>query len=278
MLEEFSRASLAKWRAAGRDLRRFGQHLFFDLERHRAQHSVELVDAIRKAARGPFEFRQSARLVDYTFTNEPLSTAGSIKRDGGRFNIGSTLNPATYTPFPALYTAEDFETAYRERFGIERSARASGLTANELALRRANSFSNVVVSGRVETVIDIGALDSLQATAQILRRFQMPHSVAKLARGLRLRPPGLVRTASGLQRQLLNPNWRVAAAQYDLPSNSQIFGRLCLAAGVHAILYPSTKNNERRCLAMFPQNWQQSSSYVEVDGPHPPQTSPVRLA
>lgn len=277
VLEEFSRASLAKWRAAGRDLRRFSRLLFFDLERHRASHSDDLLDAIRSSARGPFEFRQWARLVDYQFTNEPLSIAGSIKRDGGRFNIGSALNPATYTPFPALYLAEDFETAFRERFGIERSASRNGLTAEELALRRANSFSSVVVSGLVETVIDIGDLDSLQATAQVLRQFQMPHSVARLARSLRLKPPGLVRTASGLQRQLLNPNWRVEPAQYDLPSNSQIFGRLCLAAGVDAILYPSTKNGEKRCLALFPQNWRPLSSYIEVDGPHPPETNPIRI-
>jgi hypothetical protein len=51
--------------------------------------------------------------------------------------------------------------------------------------------------------------------------------------------------------------------QFDLPSNSQIFGRLVSGAGIHAILYPSTRASEHRCLALFPQNWSGSTSFVE---------------
>jgi RES domain len=277
VLEEFSQASLAQWRAAGKNLERFGQAMFFDLERHRAEHSDELMEAIRSSTKGPMEFTSWARLVDYQYTNQPLSTEGSIKGDGGRFNIGRTLNPATYTPFPALYVAEDLPTAFRERFGIDREGSDRGLSATELTLRKEHSFSYVALNVRVETVLDVGDLDALLATVNVLRRFKMPKSVGVLARALRMRLPGLVRSPAGLQKQLLNPHWRVEPVQYSLPSNSQIFGRLCAAAGVHAILYPSVRDGDKHCLALFPQNWAKSSSFVELAGPVPCEVAVKRV-
>ena len=269
MLEEFSRASLSQWRAAGKNLERFSQALFFELEKHRALHSSELMDALRASASGPFEFSNWSRLVDYRFANDPLSMEGSLKGDGGRFNIGRTLNPATYTPFPALYVAEDFPAAFRERFGIDKQGRINGLTADELTLRKDSSFVSAALNIRVESVLNAGDLDALKSTAAVLSRFQIPKSVSALARSLRLKPPGLVRTAPALQRQLLSPIWRLEPAQYDLPSNSQIFGRLCSAAGIHAILYPSVRDGAKRCLALLPQNWSGSTSHVELIGPVP---------
>jgi hypothetical protein len=277
VLEEFTQASLARWREAGKNFERLSQQLFFGLEAHRAQHSHELIDAIRACTIGPREFNGWARLVDYQYTNQPLSMVGSTKGDGGRFNIGSALNPATYTPFPALYVGEDFSTAFRERFGINQDGSAGALSANELILRRYSSFSQVALNVKLETVLDIGDPSKLKSIADILGQIQMPSNIGRLARQLRLRPPGLVRTAAGLQRQLLNPDWRVDPAQHDLPSNPQIFGRLCLAAGVHAILYPSVRNSERNCLALFPQNWRGSSSFVELVGPSPPEIVTRRL-
>lgn len=277
VLEEISASSLAKWRQAGRNLEQLSEVMFFGLEARRSRHSPELLDAVRKAVRETREFPAWSRLVDYQYSNDPLSMAGSLKGDGGRFNIGNGLNPAAHTPFPALYVAEDFETAYRERFGSEQSAVTGGLSANELVLRRVSSFTNVALAARVESVIDIGDLQSLKPIADVLSTIQMPPGVGLLARKLRLRAPGLVRTASGLQRTLLHTDWRIHPVQYGVPSNSQVFGRLCLAAGVHGILYPSARNGGKKCLALFPQNWRGSISFVELSGPCPPGTSIRRL-
>ena len=64
--------------------------------------------------------------------------------------------------------------------------------------------------GQLELVLDIGDLDSLKAVATLFRRFPLPDSVRLLARNLGMRaPPGLVRTAAGLQKQLLHPHWRI---------------------------------------------------------------------
>lgn len=277
VLEEFTQASLAAWRVAARNLEQLSQEMFFGLEARRSRHSRELVDAILAASSGLSDFQGWARLVDYQYTNQPLSVAGSIKGDGGRFNIGAALDPATHTPFPALYVAEDFPTAYKERFGIEQGDSEGGLPASELILRRDASFSHVALNIRLETLIDVGDMHALKPIAEILARIQMPAGVGQLARRLRLRTPGLVRTPSSLQRQLLHPQWRIHPAQYDLPANSQIFGRLCSAAGIHGILYPSARNSHRRCLALFPQNWRGSGSFVELIGPCPEEVQVRRI-
>jgi hypothetical protein len=65
--------------------------------------------------------------------------------------------------------------------------------------------------------------------------------------------------------------------QFDLPSNSQIFGRLVSGAGIHAILYPSTRASPQRCLALFPQNWAGSASFVEVIDAMPEEARVTRI-
>ena len=277
ILEEISAHSLAKWRQAGRNLEQFSETLFFGLEARRSRHSTELLDALRTSAQGPRIFDGWARLVDYQYANQPLSMEGSLKGDGGRFNVGRGLDPATHTAFPALYVAEDFATAFRERFGTDQTSNTGGLSAEELVLRRTMSFAQVALNVHAETVMDVGDLQGLKPIAEILSRIQMPPGVGVLSRKLRLRPPGLVRTAAGLQRMLLHPNWRVDPVQYGLPSSPQVFGRLCAAAGIHGILYPSARNNGRQCLALFPQNWRGSGSFVELVGPCPAGTAKRRL-
>ena len=206
-----------------------------------------------------------ARIVDYRYCLAPLSVAGSLKGNGGRFNIGGSLNPAVFPPFPALYIAEDYPTAFRERFGNEADVKSRGLTATQLALRTPASFTHVVLRGQLELVIDIRELRSLQLFAAVLRKFSLPDHIRRLSHQLGMRsPPFLVRSAGALQRQLLLPDWRVLPAQFDLPSNSQVFGRIAAAAGAHGILYPSARHAGKECLAIYPQNWKSSASYVEV--------------
>lgn len=277
VLEQFSHASLFQWNAAGRALAALNNALFFGLEGQRAANADALIDAVRLGVTGPFTFKDWARIVDWRYSTEPLSMAGSVRRDGGRFNIGATLNPATYSPFPALYLAEDFETAYRERFGLKRTSAVGGLTAEEVTLRRMTSFTHVKLQGSIDAIIDIGRPEALKAIVSVIARFKIPKNVLSMARAMGLRPPGLIRTTAGLQRHILHPNWRVQPSQFDLPANSQIFGRLCVAAGVHGILYPSTKNDSRKCLALFPQNWRSSDSYVEFVDTPPAQTGETRL-
>jgi len=277
-LDSFSESSLRQWQAASRNLSDLNAALFFGLELERQRHSEALIDAVRCSLTSGEPFENWARIVDYRYCCAPLSVAGSVKRDGGRFNMGATLGPVTFSPFPALYIAENYPTAYNERFGSEPSASGRGLTSDELALRGPGSFTHVALRGRIELVMDIRETHSLQRIASVLRKFSLPGNVRYLARRLNMRsPPGLVRSAAALQRQLLHKDWRTLPMQFDLPSNSQIFGRIAVAAGAHAVLYSSVRQEGSACLALFPQNWAKTSSFVEVMDGTPSQARLTRI-
>jgi hypothetical protein len=50
----------------------------------------------------------------------------------------------------------------------------------------------------------------------------------------------------------------------------QIFGRIVLDAGIEGILYDSVLT-QSQCSAIYPHNLQNSSSYIEMDDPCPPE-------
>ena len=203
---------------------------------------------------------------------------GILRSEGGRFNIGARLSPGAFTPFPALYLGEDYATAYQERFGQVPDATTAGLSGAELALRKPGSFTQVRVQGRLDLVLDLGDPQALKPFVEVIKTFTLPASVTTLARQLGLRrPPGLVRSVPGLQRQLLHRHWRILPMQFDLPANTQVFGRIAAAAGMDGILYPSARHAGTRCLALYPQNWRDSASFVEVADPVPAEARVVRL-
>lgn len=264
-LERFSEASLHQWRSAEGNLDALHRALYFELEPLRQRNESKLIDALRFQARPAYAFEGWSRIVDYRYSLEPLSAAGSLKGDGGRFNVGAELSPGTFTPFPALYIAEDYGAAFRERFGGPDKGGSKNLTPSDMALRSPASFSQVRLKGSVEQFIDIGDLESLRPFTNVLKDFPIPKSVLQTARRLGLRQaPWLIRSPITLQRQLLHPNWRMLPVQFDLPSNSQIFGRLASAAGLHGILYPSVRQQGKSCLALFTQNWANSGSNIQV--------------
>ena len=277
-LERFSHASLAKWLQVSEQLGRLHSALYFGLESSRRSQEPALLDALRAGAHAGFEFKGWSRIVDYRYTLAPLSVAGSLRREGGRFNIGARLSPGAFTPFPALYLGEDYATAYQEKFGLAPGVNSGGLSAAELALRKPGSFTQIQVRGRLDLVIDIGDAMALKPFVEVIKTFRLPARVTSLARRFNLRrPPGLVRTVSALQRQLLHRNWRMLPMQFDLPANAQVFGRIVAAAGIHGILYPSARHAGMRCLALYPQNWRDSGSFVEVADPVPTEARVIRL-
>jgi len=270
-LERFNQASLRQWLAAKANLDAVQRALYFELEPLRQRNEDRLFDALRSQALPSFSFDGWCRIIDYGYGLQPLSLAGSLKGEGGRFNIGGDLSPGAFTPFPALYIAQDYEAAFRERFASPETSKPGELSAWELALRSPDSFTQLRLLGAVENVIDVGNLEALKSFASVLREFPIPRDVRQAARRLGLRPPPwLIRSPITFQRQLLHPNWRMLPQQFDLPSNSQVFGRIAVAAGLHGILYPSARQQGKQCLALFPQNWADSGSVVEVADTPPP--------
>lgn len=188
-LERFDQASLRQWLAAKANLDAVQRALYFELEPLRQRNETRLLDALRSQALPSFSFEGWSRIIDYRYGLEPLSLAGSLKGEGGRFNIGGDLSPGSFTAFGALYIAEDYEAAFRERFGGSEAAKPDALTTQELALRSPDSFTQVRLRGSVENVIDVGNLEALKSFASVLREFPVPRDVRQAARKLGLRPP-----------------------------------------------------------------------------------------
>ena len=92
-LECFSESSLRQWQAAARNLNELQTALFFGLELERQRHSEALIDAVRGSLTCGEPFESWARIIDYRYCCSPLSVAGSVRRDGGRFNMGAALGP-----------------------------------------------------------------------------------------------------------------------------------------------------------------------------------------
>lgn len=223
-----------------------------------------------------FNFSKWQRVVNYKFSLQPLSAKGSIVNDpGGRFNIGD-IDQIKFPRFAALYLAEDRETAYREKYGLDQKEKRNGLTADELLLTSSNSIAIVTLKGEIKQVFDLNNRAAIQGFLDSLKKIKIPDSLIKRANRLNIQPMYHVQTMKELLAGLLYPNWREVPMAFDIPANSQIFGQLAHAAGVEAILYPS-KLTKKNCLAVFPENFAQSLSYIEIEDEIPEEVECRRL-
>ncbi len=220
-----------------------------------------------------FEFSAWKRIVDYQFSLNPLSARGSMLNDpGGRFNIGSISRFKSLT-FPALYLAEDFETAYKEKKGLYQKEKVSGLTAEELALTSNNSITVVSVQGKIDEVLDITQSSPLKNFFDLIKTIHLPPDFIRRANKLNVPPLLHVRSLDELHAGLLTPYWRNLPMQVDIPANSQILGQIADAADIQAILYPSKMSAHKRCLAIFPKNFAESTAFIQLEGPVPPKVT-----
>lgn len=263
-LDEFSDQSVGAWLRAAANLQSLHAALHFGLEAQRGRVSADLTSALLAGASRSLSVEGWSRIVDYRYGLVPLSARGSLSGDGGRFNIGANLNPSSFTAFPALYIGEDYETAFAEKFGRMSTDETDGLSPLELALRRTKSFTHVLLRGQIDIVLDVGNDDALTPFVKVIRKFHVPLEAMQKARQMGVKPPSIVRSVEILRTTLTDPYWLRAPMQFDLPANSQVFGRIVAAAGIHGILYPSARLPGKQCLALFPQNWAGSDSYVEV--------------
>lgn len=263
-LDRFSEASLEKWNEASQDLDELNASQYFGTEPERRRHRSELLDALRGVGPVPFQFSTWVRAVTYRFSLAPLSSAGSLQDIGGRFNAGVELDEKTLAPWPALYIAEDFETAFREKFQLASDSLVNGLTPQDMALQPGASMSVVQFRGRLSEVFDLTSSASLAPAAKIFRRIEMPAKSKRLMKKLGLRDADffMLKTARQLFDAVLKENWRAYPRQFGLPAASQTLAELIRAAGYEAILYQSSKG-PGKCLAVFPDRLLRGS-FVEL--------------
>lgn len=276
-LDRFSAADLQRWETASAKMDELSNELFFSTEPIRRRLRPQLIAALKGASSLPFAFDLWVRSVTYQYSLEPLSCAGSLTDIGGRFNAGFELDDSPLKPWPALYIAQDLETAYREKFVLKSSENVDGLTPEELALEGKISHTNVVLGGRIERVFDMTNFMSLNSVGKVLRQVKMPREAIKLKKALKIPNKDLSMIQNGLQlfNLVTKNNWRVNPRQFGLPSQSQILAELIRAAGYEAILYQSSKG-PGRCMAVFPDKLS-DQSFVELSDRPPHQDTHTRL-
>ena len=179
------------------------------------------------------------------------------------------MDPQTLDPWSALYLAEDYETAFREKFQIASDARESGLTPQELALEAGSSHCCLQLQGQLLNVFDMTTPKSLEPLAKIFRRIKMPPRAKQLMRKLNIQNKAcfMVQTAKQIHDMLFKQNWRVQPRQFGLPAESQTIAELIYAAGYGGILYQSSKGPQR-CVAIFPAQLQ-GTSFIALSDPVP---------
>lgn len=237
----------------------FHWEYYNELAFQRNQIREQLKSSLRDKAQ-PFAFPRWQRIIRYKYSLVPLSTKGSLVDPGGRFNVGD-IDRARYPTFPALYIASDKGTALAEVLGREKGT--GSLTPEELALTKPDSITAVSVSGKLESVIDIRNRDNLGGFVNLIKDFRLSKSLIAKARRLGF-PLRLIKTTTELGAALEQPDWRNWPMVYDVPTACQVFGSLAMNAGIEGILYSSTITH-RACLAIFPQNFLNSSSFIELD-------------
>lgn len=216
-------------------------------------------------------------MVPYQYSLQPLSCAGSMQSVGGRFNAGFELDDNTLNPWPALYVAENFETAYREKFQLASTDLTDGLKPEELALEHSVGLTTVFLNGHLENVFDMTSFISLTSVGRIFRGVKMPKEAAQLAKKLKISGGHnfMIQNGQQLHSAIVKHNWRVWPIQFGLPAPSQTMAELIKDAGYEGIRYPSSKG-PGSCIAVFPENLL-DQSYIELIGPAPSVTTITRL-
>lgn len=221
-------------------------------------------------------FSRWQRTIKYKYSLDPLSTKGSRIDPGGRFNIGE-IDTTRFPVFSGLYTASDKGTVIAELLGSEKSV--DSLTPLELALTKPESMTVVSVSGNLDSVFDIRNEGDLKEFVDLIKDFRLSAPLKAMVRrggpisGERLL---LIRTVRRLEKELTRSNWRLFPMQFDVPSSSQIFGQIAMDAGIEGIIYNSILT-QQPCLAIYPQNFRNSPSYIQLDDPTPSEIVCTRI-
>jgi hypothetical protein len=274
IFDTFTLESLRRGPRIKDEVLRYAWDHYSALQHQRSVVAEEINESLALARTGPFPFARWMRVVDYQYTNHPLSTVGSIKSMvGGRFNIGD-IDPIKFAPFPALYLGSNHETVLAETLG--QPTETDEPTRNELALRSDRSYSCVAINGKLESVIDLSKMARLGHFVEVISKFKLPAAIRANAKRLRI-PDRLVSSIADLEEALFMLHWRAMPVQMEVPASSQIFGQLVARAGIEGIVFPSVRSGSGgTSLAVFPQNLQ-GDSFVELADPAAPATAHVRL-
>lgn len=272
LLDQFSLKDIRLWTQRHNFLMDYYWEHYSYFAHRRSLIMASLKEALLSSCQ-PFAFKDWQRVIDYQFSMRPLSTKGSILNSpGGRFNIGN-IDQTKFPTFGALYLAENREIAYKEKYDLYPATSSSGLTADELTLTSRESTTIIAVAGEINCLI-INA-QNLKKFYDLIKEIKLSRHLMQSAKRLNIPLMHHVKNLKQLIKTILEPNWKQLPMIFGIPSNSQILGQICFTAGIEGILYPSKINNEKNCLAIFPNNFINSNSFVEIQGKFPIDLKPV---
>jgi hypothetical protein len=138
----------------------------------------------------------------------------------------------------------------------------------ERAFRKPASFSILSVSGEIGECVQLTKPKCIERFFESIKGFSIPPEIQQMMKRVGLGGVGVTNTLDKFISELMSVIWRVSPAGADYPANCQIFGQIAEEAGAEAIEYNSVHTG-RPCLAVFPRNFANSDSYVELmdDGP-----------
>lgn len=271
LLESGSIKELKEAKLNYQNLLKYHWNYYSELARQRNEIQDQIKEALIQTC-VPYEITEWQRAVKYKYGLHPLSTAGSLVDIGGRFNTGSNVN--TELPsFSALYIAKNKDTALQEHLGQIPNDR---LTPREVALMNPSSETIVSLSGRLDKVFDLTDEKKLEPFLRLIKQFKISKELKVMAHQSGEPNPETIKTLKQLCDSLLMIQWREHPSRYDIPANSQIFGHLVYSAGIEGILYPS-KLTKEPCLALYPKNFVDTESYIEIDDEPPHKKVPVKI-
>lgn len=234
----------------------------------------EISQVLIQTSISDFYFKSWQRSVKYKYGLHPFCTLGSLTDPGGRFNIGD-INPQNFPLFSALYLAYDKDTAFQETLG-QVEVPGSGLTPREIALTSADSITTFSLSGHLDKVFDVRSAKNLRKFVNLTKDFKVSKELIDMARRVKEPSPEIIRQPKILHQALHESHWRDWPMKVDVPTASQIFGQLVYFAGIEGVLYKS-KLTGKDCLAIYPDNFGNSDSYIELDDDPPSPKVPTRL-
>jgi hypothetical protein len=270
ILEKVSKKSLTQWNEYSDAVKEYFYQNYIYYAQKRSEMLSDLSESLlNECIQCPVHDWQ--RVVSYQYSLNPLSTQGSIKNPfGGRFNIGN-IEPTIFPPFGALYLAEDRDTGIKEKYGFPPSStKQSGLTLFDINLTKKESQAIVVVSGNINVVLDLSTPKSLEKFFQHIKKIKSPKHLVQVAKKLKIEHQlTTIQTFKQLYQTVFDENWRYHASLCNVPANSQTVGQIAYESGIEGILYPSTKDG-KKCLAVFPRNFQNKDSYLGINPEHAP--------
>ena len=257
------------------ELNDYHNTIYTALHLQRKKRMDAILEALQQSGPIDIPIKRWARNVTYQYALAPLSAAGSLVGIGGRFNIGSGIDPQEFPPFPALYVADSPETAIKEAYGMPKSQQ-DGFSPHELALVKEKSSATVMFNGHLENLFDLRKPSALIPVMKVFKKIKIHEPIHRRIRQLGLNTTVAAKDHKQLWDVIMGPDWRFMPAQYDIPANCQIFAQLLVRAGFEGVVYKSIKTGGLS-VALFLGQFKNTTSWLELADTPPPECKVKRL-